>query len=180
MSKSWVYLEPGEQIVLEIRAHWVGLTGVALRLVVLTVVTGYALGHAATWFGSPDWVTLGFRIAVFIVFLLLLRATVIRQFRRWANFRATVTDRRLLVRFDRRCRIGWDLPLLGVSEIHAHRGLLQRAVGAGSIVITSPMTNGPAVLPNVARVEDHQAALLQLRATAWAQYQQAMAYPAAS
>lgn len=178
VSKSWVILNPGEQVILEIRAHWVGLTGVAIRLLVLATALGYTFGRIPTWFGTPSWLVLTCRAALVIVFVLVLRAAVVRPFSRWAMFRATLTNNRLLVRFDRRARIGWDLPLLGISEVHLRRGPMQRALGVGSLVITSPMTDGPAVLPNVGQTADHQAALLELRANAWSQYQHSVAVTA--
>ncbi len=137
---------------------------------------GYGLGHGAIWFSSPQWLALIFRVALAVVGLLLLRGAVFRQFLRWAQVRAVVTNRRLLVRFDRRGRIGWDVPLLAIADIRHHRGLMQRVVGAGSLIITSPMTGVEAVIPDVPAITDCEAAILELHAQAWADYRPPVAY----
>ena len=111
-------------------------------------------------------------MGILIVGLLILRSAVIRPFFKWSRVRAAVTDQRLLIRYDRRGRVGWDVPLVGISDVRHSRGPWQRIARAGSIIVLSPMIASPVVIPNVGRVAAHETAIADLRARAWQRYQQ--------
>ncbi|MGH8966228.1 MAG: PH domain-containing protein [Actinomycetes bacterium] len=125
-------LVEGEQVVVHKHPHWKMLVVPVLVLLVVVGVTCFlaALVSAQSW---APWAWLGLAVAGLA---LVGRYTVVPAVR----FRTThfvVTDRRVLVRDGVFTRHGIDIPLRRISEVRFRRGVLERMLGAGTLVIES-------------------------------------------
>src|SRR3974390_2019952 len=93
-------LNPGEQVVIDVRPHWWYL--VAPVTVLLIVIAGslYAAFAAPAW---TDWVAL--------VVLVLAAGWLLRRYVRWTSTRLVVTTSRLIRRTGVLARTGREIPL---------------------------------------------------------------------
>jgi uncharacterized membrane protein YdbT with pleckstrin-like domain len=121
-----------EQVVVHRHPHWKMLV---VPVVVLLLVVGVAsflsaLVSAQSW---AQWAWLGLALAG----LALAGRFTVYPVVRWRTTHFVVTDRRVLVREGVFTRRGMDIPLTGISSVHFRQGLLERMLGAGTLVVES-------------------------------------------
>lgn len=137
-------LSDGEYVVLSVRSHAKALIGpaVVLVLVVAAVITVLVR--------SPnDNVVYG--VAVVAVLLLVVWSLV--PFLRWMTSTYTVTTRRLITRHGIITRSGRDIPLFRINDVAYEKGLLDRLLGSGTLVISDATEKAGVVLPDIPHVE---------------------------
>jgi uncharacterized membrane protein YdbT with pleckstrin-like domain len=125
-------LVEGEQVVVHRHPHWKMLV---VPVVVLLLVVGVAsflaaLVSAQSW---ALWAWLGLAAAG----LALVGRFTVYPVVRWRTTHFVVTDRRVLVREGVFTRQGMDIPLKRISSVQFRQGLLERMLGAGTLVIES-------------------------------------------
>jgi uncharacterized membrane protein YdbT with pleckstrin-like domain len=144
-------LGDGEHVIASTRTHWKALVVPVLVLLVTCAVAGFLMGITPS--GSSHkpaiWV-----IAALAV-LVILYATV-RPFLVWLTASYTVTNRRLINRSGVFTRRGRDIPLQRINDVTYERGVLDRLLGCGTLVISDASEEGRSVLPDVPRVEKLQ------------------------
>lgn len=155
MTISAKLLSPGERVIISTRTHWKALVVPVAILLLTCAVAGFVLavlpsGSAHT---ALVWVVLVLAAAVIIWFAL-------RPFLVWLTASYTVTDRRLINRSGVFVRKGRDIPLHRINDVSYERGVLDRMLGCGTLVISDASEQGRSVLPDVPDVE-----ALQLRIT---------------
>lgn len=121
-----------EQVVVHRHPHWKMLL---VPVVVLLLVVGVAsflaaLVSAQTW---APWAWLGLAAAG----LALVGRFTVYPVVRWRTTHFVVTDRRVLVREGVFTRRGMDIPLKRISSVQFRQGLLERMLGAGTLVVES-------------------------------------------
>ncbi|MHA6617373.1 PH domain-containing protein [Pseudonocardia sp. DLS-67] len=121
-----------EQVVVHRHPHWKMLL---VPVVVLLLVVGVAsflaaLVSAQTW---AAWAWLGLTAAG----LALVGRFTVYPVVRWRTTHFVVTDRRVLVREGVFTRRGMDIPLKRISSVRFRQGLLERMLGAGTLVVES-------------------------------------------
>lgn len=151
------HLSDGESIVLSIRTHWKALAEpVALAVFLLAVL------WAAWWFTRDlsygGWITLvaavlAAGIAFFFVLIPILR---------WTTERYVITNRRLSHRFGILTKVGRDIPLHRINDIGIEKGLLDRILGCGTLIVSDATDKAGMELHDVPRVEDVQVQLQNL------------------
>ncbi|MGH8918909.1 MAG: PH domain-containing protein, partial [Actinomycetes bacterium] len=120
-------LNPGEEVVLDVRPHWWYLAGpVAVAVLVLAgaVATGVLQAPA---------------IAVWVVVAVLAASLswLVIRYLRWANTRLFVTTDRLIHRRGLVARTGREIPLEHLSDVSYRQSILQRLLGAGDMRLES-------------------------------------------
>jgi uncharacterized membrane protein YdbT with pleckstrin-like domain len=125
-------LVEGEQVVVHRHPHWKMLV---VPVVVLLLVVGVAsflaaLVSAQSW---ALWAWLGLAAAG----LALVGRFTVYPVVRWRTTHFVVTDRRVLVREGVFTRQGMDIPLKRISSVQFRQSLLERMLGAGTLVIES-------------------------------------------
>jgi len=137
-------LSDGEHVVLSVRTHPKALIGpvAVLILVVAGVITAAMLQPEAS-----------IMIAVAVVAVLALMLWVIVPFLRWVTSTYTVTNRRLITRHGIITRTGRDIPLFRINDVAYEKGLLDRILGCGTLVISDATEKAGVVLPDVPNVE---------------------------
>jgi len=145
MAFSKKLLSEGEYVVLSVRSHGKALIGPAILLVLVLagVITALTL--------SPNNPTVGLGAAVVAVPLVFLLSVV--PFLRWMTSTYTVTNRRLITRHGIVTRTGRDIPLFRINDVAYEKGLLDRLLGCGTLVISDATEKAGVVLPDIPNVE---------------------------
>lgn len=142
----------GEELVLDLRPHWIAL--VLPSIVTLLVVVGYvlALGYApndGTGRSVVVWGALVVGIAIFVWYPL-------RAFVAWATSNFAVTTDRIIHREGFIAKRSMEIPLEAINDVRFHQSILERIVGAGDLVIQSASEYGRNVFANVRNPEHVQ------------------------
>jgi uncharacterized membrane protein YdbT with pleckstrin-like domain len=137
-------LNDGEEIVLDLRPHWlfmalssaafIGLIVVGMLLLVWWDPDGF-LGTATT-----SLVGIGFVITV---------SWVLLTYARWVTTHFVLTTDRIINRSGIIRKTGTDIPLDRVNTVLFSQGLLERMVGAGDLVVESASETGSNNFKNV-------------------------------
>ena len=131
MSISRKLLNDDESVVVFTRTHLKALLGPALLLILIAGVAGFvstftgAAGRAQPLLEAVIW-----GLAAIVAF-----RWVAKPFLTWLTTTYTVTNRRLITRSGILSRRGHDIPLSRISDVAYERGLLDRVLGCGTLVI---------------------------------------------
>jgi len=145
MAISKKLLSSDEHVVLSVRSHGKALIGpgALLILVVAAVITALML--------QPDNSVMGLAAAVVAVPVLVVWVVV--PFLRWMTSTYTVTNRRLITRHGILTRTGRDIPLFRINDVAYEKGLLDRVLGCGTLIISDATEKAGVVLPDIPNVE---------------------------
>lgn len=150
-------LSEGEHVIVSTRTHWKALV---LPVVVLLVVCGLAGFVLALLPGGGSHVPLMW--AAIAVAVLVVGWFTLRPFLVWVSASYTITNRRLINRSGVFTRIGRDIPLYRINDVSYERGVLDRMLGCGTLVISDASEQGQSILPDVPQVERLQLTLTDL------------------
>ena len=99
---------------------------------------------------------------VAVIALLALMLWLIAPVLRWRTTTYELTTRRLRTRYGLVTRRGRDIPLARINDVSFEKGVLDRLLGAGRLVVESAGEHGQIVLRDIPNVEQVQATLYQL------------------
>jgi uncharacterized membrane protein YdbT with pleckstrin-like domain len=150
-------LTEDEHLVLRLHPHWKTLIGpvsvavlvVAAALIVEVVIPSNS-GAAVE------------RLVVAAVAILAVMLWLIVPVLRWRTTTYELTTRRLRVRSGIVTRHGRDIPLARINDVSFEKGLLDRLLGSGRLVVESAGEHGQILLNDIPRVEFTQATLFRL------------------
>jgi uncharacterized membrane protein YdbT with pleckstrin-like domain len=157
MVKDSRLLGEDEELVVDTHPHWKALL---LPAVAVPVVVGLA-----SWavFAMGDFNGRGYaQIAVVVVAVLLLVWVSLLPWLRWRTTRFLVTSRRVVIRSGVISRTGRDIPLARVNDVTFTHGLVDRALGCGTLLIESGGERGQLVIADLPHVENIQRQLSDL------------------
>ncbi|HEU4355052.1 MAG TPA: PH domain-containing protein [Actinomycetota bacterium] len=147
----------GEQLVLDLRPHWIALVmpGLVTALVLIgyLVVLGYAPDEGAAR-SAIVWGGLVLGLAVLIWYPL-------RAFIAWATSNFAVTTDRIIHREGFIAKRSMEIPLEAINDVRFQQSVLERMVGAGDLVIQSASEYGRNVFANVRNPEHVQRTIYQ-------------------
>jgi uncharacterized membrane protein YdbT with pleckstrin-like domain len=149
-------LAAGEQPVLLLHPHWKTLIRPVL---VAVLVVAVALVAEAIPSGSGQAVS---RAAIGVVAVVFVMVWLIVPVLRWRTTTYELTTKRLRTRFGIITRKGRDIPLTRINDVSFEKGLLDRLLGAGRLVVESAGEHGQIVLKDIPDVADVQATLFRL------------------
>ncbi len=162
MALSKKELGTGESVVIHIRPHWKALVGPFLAFVVTCLLAGVAMG-----FGTPKappeyhtWIN----TVIGVVALLVVLVATLAPFLRWYSTTYTVTNRRLITRRGILNQVGHDLPLIRINNVEYQRSLSDRALGCGTLVLTTAAED-PLTLPDLPDITSVHRQLAELMLT---------------
>ena len=138
-------LSEGEHVVLSVRTHVKALLGplAVLILVVAAVISATIL--------QEDTTVIAVEVAVVAVPVVII--WVVIPFLRWMTSTYTVTSRRLITRHGILTRTGRDIPLFRINDGAYEKGLLDRILGCGTLMISDATEKAGVVLPDVPKIE---------------------------
>ncbi|HLN75782.1 MAG TPA: PH domain-containing protein [Nocardioidaceae bacterium] len=125
-------LNHDESVVVATRTHGKALIGPLLVLIVLASVAGYlstytsGAGRAQPLLVAVIWALTG----------MLAVRWVFRPFLVWLTTTYTLTDHRLISRSGVFSRRGHDIPISRISDVAYERGLMDRVLGCGTLVVS--------------------------------------------
>ena len=102
------------------------------------------------------------RLVVAAVAILAVMLGLIVPVLRWRTTTYELTTRRLRVRSGIVTRHGRDIPLARINDVSFEKGLLDRLLGSGRLVVESAGEHGQILLNDIPRVEFTQATLFRL------------------
>ena len=114
-----------------------------LVLVVAAVITAAIL--------QDDTTVVALEVAVVAVPVVVI--WVVIPFLRWMTSTYTVTNRRLITRHGIITRTGRDIPLFRINDVAYEKGLLDRILGCGTLIISDATEKAGVVLPDVPNIE---------------------------
>lgn len=137
-------LSEHEHVVLSVRSHAKALIwpGAVFVVVVAALVTVAVL--------QPE---VSIMIGAAVVAALALLLWVVIPFLRWMTSTYTVTNRRLITRHGILTRTGRDIPLFRINDVAYEKGVLDRILGCGTLVISDATEKAGVVLPDIPHIE---------------------------
>ena len=142
---------------LRLHPHWKTLIG-PLSVAVLVVVA-VLIAEVLIPSGSVSTVI---RLVLAAVAILALMLWLIVPVLRWRTTTYELTTRRMRVRSGIVTRHGRDIPLARINDVSFEKGLLDRLLGSGRLVVESAGEHGQILLTDIPRVEFTQATLFRL------------------
>src|SRR6516165_23660 len=142
-----------EQPVLLLHPHWKTLIRpilIAVLVVAVVLVAEVIPSGALT------------RAAIGVVAVLVLMVLLIVPLLRWRTTTYELTTKRLRTRYGIVTRRGRDIPLTRINDVSFEKGLLDRLLGAGRLVVESAGEHGQIVLTDIPHEEYVQATLFRL------------------
>jgi uncharacterized membrane protein YdbT with pleckstrin-like domain len=145
-------LSDNEELILDLRPHWITIVVPSIITVLVVILWGYLLGKTN---GVLSWVV----TAAAIVVLLWFAA---RGFIDWATSHFVVTSDRLIHREGLVSKRSMEIPLEAINDVRFNQRILERIVGAGDLVIESAGTRGQEVFSNIRNPEFVQKTIYEL------------------
>ena len=125
-------LAENEDLVIDLRPHWIALVGPL-------VVTALLLAGVILLINViPDSWSTAIRWAVVIPAIILFVAYPARELTRWATSHFVVTSDRLIHRSGWIAKHSMEIPLEKISDVRFHQSVFERMIGAGDLTIESP------------------------------------------
>jgi membrane protein YdbS with pleckstrin-like domain len=122
----------GEELVLDLRPHWIALVGPGIAAVVglaAAVWVAVAVGDSAEWI---PWV----------VYLVLLVVYPLPKVVWWLTSNFAVTSDRVIHREGFIAKRSMEIPLEAINDVRFDQGVVDRMIGAGTLVIQSASEHG--------------------------------------
>jgi membrane protein YdbS with pleckstrin-like domain len=140
-------LIPGEELVLDLRPHWIALALPTLATIVILVVM--IVAYEAIDSSAGD-------IAVGVVGLALILAYPVPHLIRWLTSNFVVTSDRLIHREGFIAKRSVEIPLEAINDVRFHQGVFERIIGAGDLNIRSAADATPNTFNDVRKPESVQ------------------------
>lgn len=146
-------LDEDEHVVMHVHPHWKTLFVPVLWLLVIGAITGVIIAKF-----DNSTVRL---IVVGLALILLLWLTVV-PFLRWMTTHFVLTTHRVMTREGILNRVGRDVPLARINDVSFQHTIIERMLGAGTLVVESAGERGQVVLLDVPHAEKVQSRLYRL------------------
>jgi membrane protein YdbS with pleckstrin-like domain len=139
-------LVPGEELVLDLRPHWIALFLPTLATIGV-VILGFWL--ISQFDGSVNWVIL-------VAMALVLIAYPVRRLIWWLTSYFVVTSDRLIHREGWIAKHSMEIPLEAINDVRFTQTVFERVIGAGTLVVQSASESGREEFKAIRNPEDVQ------------------------
>jgi uncharacterized membrane protein YdbT with pleckstrin-like domain len=140
----------GEELVLDRRPHWVALLGPAL-----VAIVGLALAWwLSTLMDSAAWLP-------WVVYVVLLLVYPVPKVVSWLTSNFAVTSDRVIHREGFIAKRSMEIPLEAINDVRFDQGIIDRMLGAGTLVIQSASEQGRQIFDNIRDPEGVQRTIYQ-------------------
>ena len=130
-------LSEDEELIYDLRPHWLTLVVPVLLTVVVVV------GVGAAWVVMPAGdLQQPAQLAVGVLGMLVLLVTVAGRVLRWATTHFVLTTERLIFRSGLVAKFGREIPLERINDVTFSQSLLERLVGVGDLLLESAGEHG--------------------------------------
>jgi uncharacterized membrane protein YdbT with pleckstrin-like domain len=139
-----------EDIVVELRPHWIAL--VLPIFVTLVIVAAMIVGLVSMPDSWPSWL----RWTLFVVAVVLIVFYALRDIVDWVTSLFVVTTERLVHRSGWFAKKSMEIPLENINDVHFNQSIFERIIGAGDLTIESAGEFGQQRFSNVRKPEHLQ------------------------
>jgi uncharacterized membrane protein YdbT with pleckstrin-like domain len=152
-------LVPGEELVLDLRPHPVALAG---PVVVALAAIAFGIWAVSKLDGIVNWFVLAAVVIVLIIY-------PIRRLTDWLTSHFVVTSDRIIHRKGLIAKSSMEIPLEAINDVRFEQGVIDRMIGAGTLVIQSASESGRQDFSHIRKPEEvqktiyHQGELNQTR-----------------
>lgn len=156
MAFSSKHLTQGEKIELEFRTHFKRIVGpvlVILAMIVLGILAYFYLPDS----GRP-WTLL----AVLVACVIVLFVWGLVPIWKWRNTVFVLTNRRLITRTGIMAKSGRDIPLFRINDVQYEKGVTDRMLGCGTLLISDASDQPQLRLEDIPHVESVQVKINEL------------------
>ena len=141
----------GEELILDLRPHWVALVGPAV--VTLAVIAAWVVILPRLPEGDAEaplfWITVAVGLAILAWYSL-------RQVVAWATAHFVVTSDRIIHREGLVAKRSMEIPLEAINDVRFNQTVFERMIGAGDLVIESAGERGRQIFSDIRDPEDVQ------------------------
>ena len=150
-------LAVGEEFVAVLHPHWKTLVGpVALSFLVVAVLLAGEVLIPSNRGAAIE------RLVLAVVAIALLMWWLMYPVLRWRTTAYELTNKRMRLRDGVLTRNGRDIPLSRVTDVSFRKGVLDRLLGSGTLIVESAGEHGELSLTEIPHVERVSALLFQL------------------
>ena len=139
-------LVPGEELVLDLRPHWIALMLPGLATIGVVLVGSWLISR---FDGVVNWVIL-------VGMAILLIAYPLRRLIWWLTSYFVVTTDRLIHREGWIAKHSMEIPLEAINDVRFAQGIFERVIGAGTLVVQSASESGREEFKAIRNPEDVQ------------------------
>lgn len=132
MAISRKQLNDDESVVVSTRTHVKALIAPSVVLILLAAAAGFLSSFTS---GAGRAAPL-LQVVIWGVAAVVAVPSVVKPFLSWLTTTYTVTDQRLITRRGILSRHGHDIPLARISDVAYERGLLDRMLGCGTLLVS--------------------------------------------
>ncbi len=142
----------GEDIVVSMRTHAKALIAPAVVVIVLAGIGSYLTAVLTSGNGNGD-VSRGVVLGIWVAAALAIIMWSVLPFLRWLTTEYTVTTKRVLLTSGLLTRTGRTIPLSRINDVTFEKGLLDRLLGCGTLVVSDATEQSGMRLRDVPQVE---------------------------
>jgi uncharacterized membrane protein YdbT with pleckstrin-like domain len=144
-------LADDERVVKHLHPHWITLVRPTVLLIVIV-----ALGSFLAAIFPGGGLQAPGRIAVGVIAVLALVATVLVPYLRWRTTHYVLTTHRLMTRVGMLNHTGRDIPLNRINNAMYEQSFFERIVNSGTLVVESAGEDGQQVFRNIPDADQTQ------------------------
>jgi len=150
-------LNPDEDIVFDLHPHWKALVIPTLLAPVIVFAATFGAGKI------PEGDNQGtLRAVVALLAVIAFVWLVVAPYVKWMTTHFVLTTRRVLMREGLIARKGRDIPIFRINDVTFEHTVLERILGAGTLVVESAGERGQVTLSDIPHVEDVQRQIYSL------------------
>jgi uncharacterized membrane protein YdbT with pleckstrin-like domain len=142
-------LIPGEELVLDLRPHWVALFLAGAMTAGVLIVGSWIISKLD---GIVNWFVLFAMVVLLIVY-------PVRKLVDWLTRHFVLTSERVISREGWIAKHSVEIPLEKINDIRFNQRVFERVVGAGDLIIRSASEDGPTTFRYVRHPEEVQKAI---------------------
>jgi len=145
-------LTEGEEIILDLRPHWIATVAPLFWTIVIGALVGYVFVKTG---GKSDvrhalrWIVIGIG---FVIWVPIAAWKAIR----WRFTHFVLTNERVITRSGVIAKHSKEIPLETINDVTFRQGILERMIGAGDIIIESAGESGQNRFSEIRRPESVQ------------------------
>jgi uncharacterized membrane protein YdbT with pleckstrin-like domain len=139
-------LIPGEELVLDLRPHWIALAVPAVVTVAVVIAGAWIISKVDGVWVSVTLVAMAIALVVF----------PLRKLIWWLTSYFVVTSDRLIHREGWIAKHSMEIPLEAINDVRFAQGIFERIIGAGTLVVQSASESGREEFKAIRNPEDVQ------------------------
>ncbi len=149
-------LSDGEELVLDLRPHWIALAlPVAVAAVILAAMSLILAEMPGSWPSVLRW-------GVVIAAVVLFAWFSLRHIVAWATSHFVVTSDRVVHRSGWFAKQSMEIPLENINDVKFHQSVFERMIRAGDLTLESAGTFGQTTFADVRRPERVQKVIYEM------------------